>query len=332
MAKQERFYINVFNGCNLSCSHCFNDGGFAEEAILTTPEILCLVDEAVDILKITEIQLTGGEPLQRSDIFPLIKELQDRGLAVILQTNGFFGQEPAKKISQLAREGLSLIVSIDGIETNDLFRGKGVTSKALENVKTLSNETEIRINTLLSSSIRWKEIEELAELGEKFSIVLAFNPVCPLGRADFSLMMEPHKYFRWMYRLEGLRNRGIQVRKCFDLIGGRLMERENCPVRKGATIHIAADGKAYPCGFLVNRPECLIGSYRGESLQNLMGKIPAGCRLLHPDCQICDYHLREECWGGCPARILGLNGRFGEKDLYCMASCLPSKGDLEDEP
>ena len=156
-------------------------------------------------------------------------------------------------------------MSIDGIETNDLFRGKGVTSKALENVKTLSNETEIRINTLLSSSIRWKEIEELAELGEKFSIVLAFNPVCPLGRADFSLMMEPHKYFRWMYRLEGLRNRGIQVRKCFDLIGGRLMERENCPVRKGATIHIAADGKAYPCGFLVNRPECLIGSYRGES-------------------------------------------------------------------
>lgn len=332
MAKHERFYINVFNRCNLNCSHCFNNGGFTEGMLLTTPEILRLLDEAINDLGIKEVQLTGGEPTQRSDIFKLIRDLQEKGLAVILQTNGFFGQESARDISNLAKDDLSLIISMDGIETNDYFRGKGVTPKVIDNIKMLSNEVPIRINTLLSSRIEWAEVENLADLAECFSCSLAFNPVCPSGRAESATIMNPIKYFQWMYKLEELRFRGISVRKCFDLINGRLVETENCPVRKGSTIHIAADGTAYPCGFLVNRPECLIGSSRERSLLDLIENIPSNCKELHRDCQICEYHLREECWGGCPARIRNLSGRFGEVDIYCMARYLPSSGAYQNEP
>ncbi len=148
MAKHERFYINVSNGCNLKCSHCFNNGGVIEGPLLPTPKIMQMVDQAVDSLGITEIQLTGGEPTQRYDIVPMIQGLHDRDLVVLLQTNGCFDQETAGIISRLADDTLGLIISLDGIETNDYFRGRGVTSKVIENIETLSNDISIRINTL----------------------------------------------------------------------------------------------------------------------------------------------------------------------------------------
>jgi len=324
VAKHERFYINVFNGCNLNCRHCFNNEGATKGPLLTTPEILRLSDEAMDCLGITEMQLTGGEPLQRPDIFPLISALQEKGLKVILQTNGFFDRDTVRKIQDLSRNNLSLIISMDGFETNDYFRGRGVTARTVANIEMLSESVDIRINTLLSSRIEWEEVENLAKLAERHSIQLAFNPICPSGRADSTLLLPAQKYFQWMYRLEELSAMGISIRKCFNVVEGHLVENEDCPVRKGATVHIAADGAVYPCGFLVNKQACFLGSVRESSILDLMKRIPDDCRSLHPDCQKCEYHIRRECKGGCPARILNLKGRFGEKDIYCMAEHLPN--------
>jgi radical SAM protein with 4Fe4S-binding SPASM domain len=277
------------------------------------------VEKAQECLKISEIQLTGGEPLQRPDIFSLIRTLQEKGLNVILQTNGFFSHDTAHKILDLANGRLNLIFSLDGFETNDYFRGIGVSAKVVENIELLSKALPIRINTLLSSKIKWEEIERLASLAEKHSLLLAFNPICAFGKANSSLVMPPKQYFRWMYQLENLRSRGISIRKSFDVVNGQLVEKESCPVRKGATIHTSADGTAYPCGYLVNKEVCFLGSIRETSILDLMKRIPDECRSLHPECQKCEYLKNEKCFGGCPARTLSLTGSFQEKDIYCMA-------------
>lgn len=321
MGKWRKFYINIYDRCNLNCKHCFNEGGRVQGELLSHSEIIRLIEEAQKYIGIEEVQMTGGEPTQRPDIFPIITELQQKGIKVLLQTNGVFDSTIMTEILKLPEESLSFIVSLDGIETNDYFRGQGVTKKTIDNLKILSKKFQIRINTLLSAKIEWGEIEKLAWLAEKLKLSLAFNPICPSGRVDSSLLMPPNRYFEWMYRIETLRQRGIKIRKCFDVIEGYMVETAECPVRKGAAIHIAADGKAYPCGFL-NYPDLSIGSVRKKSIVSLLKKIPQRCKTLAKDCTHCEFYTKGFCHAGCPARIYALYKKFDEMDIYCMAKYL----------
>ena len=317
--KSKRFYINIWDDCNLRCKHCFNESGKVRGKLLSHSEIIDLIDDACDCIGIKEVQMTGGEPTQRPDLFKIIRKLQQKEIKIILQTNGVFGSTLTNEILKLPEESTSLIVSLDGIETNDYFRGKGSTDKIINNLEILSKKFNIRINTLLSSRIKWSEVETLSQLTKKLGLTLAFNPICPSGRASSSLLMPPNKYFEWMHKLENLRKEGVRIRKCFDFIDNHLVENEECPVRKGTSIHIAADGDTYPCGFLVNNLICFSGSIRELSLTELMKRIPHCCKVLPQNCRGCDFYANGYCHGGCPARIYSLYKRFDEVDMYCMA-------------
>lgn len=325
MDKVEKLYFNIWGGCNLSCRHCFNEGGMVNGKILERDEIIALMQAAQFDLGIAEVQLTGGEPTQRPDLFEIIDALLGMNLTVLLQTNGVFDEEIRSKIMRLKGKNFKLIVSLDGIETNDFFRGEGNTAKTLENIKLLSRYFPVRINILLSNLIKWSEIEGIADLAEEFQLLLAFNPVCPLGRGQSSMLMPPNQYFDWMHRLEDLRNRGINMRKCFELKNGRLFEVEKCPVRKGKTLVVGADGNVYPCGFMVHIKESRMGNVRDTPLTELMNRTPKPCRVLNERCMACEYLMSGLCNGGCPARIYGLNGDFSSKELYCLAE-YESKG------
>ncbi len=320
MGKFRRFYINIWNRCDLNCRHCFIEGGQTPGQVLSFPEVARLIAAARESLGIEEVQLTGGEPTQRPDIFPLIRLLLKRDLKVLLQTNGVFNSDIAGEILRLPGDNISLIISIDGIATNDYFRGKGGAERVLVNIRRLYRSFRIRLNILLSALIQWEEIEELAGWAQEFNLTLAFNPVCPIGRASAEMLMPPQDYFETMYRLEELRGRGIRIRKCFDVINGQLKENENCPVRFGNTIFIAADGNAYPCGFLLNNPEVYIGTARDSTIDELMARLPKQCRELSAQCRACEFYKNQFCHGGCPARIYGLYQRFDEPDIYCLKS------------
>jgi radical SAM protein with 4Fe4S-binding SPASM domain len=320
MGKRRRFYINIWDGCNLNCKHCFNYSGKAEGKLLSASEVIRLIAEAQEYLGIEEVQLTGGEPVQRPDIFIIIRNLLKRGVKILLQTNGVFDTGIREEILKIPEDRLSLIISLDGIETNDYFRGQGITGKIIENIEILSQKFQIRINTLLSSKIKWDEVERLAQIAKKLGLSLAFNPVCPSGRADPSLLMPPNKYFEWMYGLEDLRQQGVRIRKCFDFIDRHMVETEECPVRKGVgAVHVCADGETYPCGFLVNNPLCSLGSVRDFSLIELRERVPSYCKSLAPECRECELYIKGYCHGGCPARIYALYKRFDVVDIYCMA-------------
>jgi radical SAM protein with 4Fe4S-binding SPASM domain len=136
--------------------------------------------------------------------------------------------------------------------------------------------------------------------------------------------MRPNDYFEAMNRLEELRLKGIRVRKCFDFVNNHLVENENCPVRSGTSIHIAADGSVSPCGFLVQHPECDLGSIRDSSIPELKTRYPLELKKLAPVCYRCEFYQREYCHGGCPARIHAIHHKFDAVDIYCMAKYFQS--------
>lgn len=71
-------------GCNLRCTYCdtkysYHDGeNWSLEAIL----------EKVTSYGANYVCITGGEPLLQADVYPLMKELCDRGFIVSLETSG----------------------------------------------------------------------------------------------------------------------------------------------------------------------------------------------------------------------------------------------------
>lgn len=85
-AGQLAFFIR-FTGCNLNCSYCDTKWANAENALfteMTEDEILERVRES----GINNITVTGGEPLFRENIIPLLTALCAQGRYVEIETNG----------------------------------------------------------------------------------------------------------------------------------------------------------------------------------------------------------------------------------------------------
>ncbi len=72
------------SGCNLRCSYCDTAYAYEEGDELTEDDVL---KRAVSF-GISLVEITGGEPLIQAEVFPLIKRLLDRGLTVLVETNG----------------------------------------------------------------------------------------------------------------------------------------------------------------------------------------------------------------------------------------------------
>ncbi|MCL2198104.1 MAG: radical SAM protein [Defluviitaleaceae bacterium] len=314
----KRLYFSVTKRCNLRCAHCFNNSGDDESHELTTDQVYSVIKSArADLF--TEVQLTGGEALIREDIFDIISFVHSCGMSVLIQTNGLIDDISMRRLLELDSECTGFVVSIDGIETNDMFRGASVTESALRTVETLSSRFPVRINTLLSAKINNSEIEHLLSLVGKSGATIAFNPIIPCGRGVLTDMVEPTQYFEKMVWLE---KQDFKIRKNFsyDSQAKLFYDKENCPVRKKKGIFIAANGDCYPCGFLDGIKNMFLGNVLEYSngFSELLANYPAICADISDECTVCDYYINENCFGGCPARIYALHKNFKGCEFYCM--------------
>jgi 7-carboxy-7-deazaguanine synthase len=71
-------------GCNLRCVWCDTPQAFHGGMRMTRQEVL----ERALALGAPLVELTGGEPLLQPGVFPLMTELCDRGLTVLVETSG----------------------------------------------------------------------------------------------------------------------------------------------------------------------------------------------------------------------------------------------------
>ena len=71
-------------GCHLRCSYCDSEFSFRGG---TRRSIASVVDE-VKALKTPMVEITGGEPLLQPGVYPLMQQLLDAGLIVLLETSG----------------------------------------------------------------------------------------------------------------------------------------------------------------------------------------------------------------------------------------------------
>ena len=114
---------NLTKKCNLRCPHCYMEAGTKAERELTTDECLALIDE-LHGLGTEMLILTGGEPLLRRDIYAIARHASERGLWVVMGTNGVLvNDHVARKMVECGVKGVG--ISLDAIEpeTHNQFRG-----------------------------------------------------------------------------------------------------------------------------------------------------------------------------------------------------------------
>ncbi|MGW1002747.1 GTP 3',8-cyclase MoaA [Streptomyces sp. NPDC002520] len=108
--------LSLTDRCNLRCAYCMPAEGLAwlpNDEVLTDDEVVRLVAVATERLGITEVRLTGGEPLVRRGLPALVARLADLPLApeLSLTTNGI---GLARCAAALRAAGLSRVnVSLD---------------------------------------------------------------------------------------------------------------------------------------------------------------------------------------------------------------------------
>ncbi len=76
-----------FSGCNLKCTYCDTAWSQCEDGALEFLEVSQLVADA-EARGITNVTLTGGEPLLQKQLHELIRRLMTQGNHVEIETNG----------------------------------------------------------------------------------------------------------------------------------------------------------------------------------------------------------------------------------------------------
>ncbi len=190
--KIEYLRMSVTDGCNLRCRYCMPPDGMAECPCRTAMsadefvEIACAAAE----LGMKKLRITGGEPLVRGDIIPLVRELGAvQGIEDMSMTTNATLLAPCAE--ELYKAGIRRInISLDTLMPEkyaEITRG-GRLSDALEGIRAAraAGMSPVKLNTVLIGGFNDDEIETLAEMTVRYPVQLRFIELMPIGNTgDF---------------------------------------------------------------------------------------------------------------------------------------------------
>ena len=182
--------VSLTDRCSLRCTYCmpFNfDKWLPTETLLTATELVKVIEIAVS-QGVTEVRLTGGEPLLRPDIVEIVSRINalDTAPELSMTTNGV---ALAKVAAQLADAGLRRInISLD---TLDWERFKRLTFRdryddVIEGIAAARKAglAPIKINTVLMRGINDDEALPLLKWALAENLNLRFIEQMPLDAGD----------------------------------------------------------------------------------------------------------------------------------------------------
>ena len=198
-------FIEITSRCNAHCEHCGSSCGdkiitdeISADYLKRTLLEISQKYNAKDIL----LNVTGGEPLVRNDLFEIMDYANRLGFRWGMTSNGMLITEDIlEKMNQTNMETIS--ISLDGLkETHENFRKvPGSFDKIINNIKKLHQVPSIKIVqvTTVANKKNLNELEDLYNLMKELNIISwrVIN-VDPIGRAkgnnNILLDKEEYKY------------------------------------------------------------------------------------------------------------------------------------------
>jgi MoaA/NifB/PqqE/SkfB family radical SAM enzyme len=191
MDKDFYFQWHITNHCNLRCRHCYQSD-FSTQADLDWNGLKAVADNILAVLKkwgkLAIINVTGGEPFLKPELFPLLeyldKQAQVKELAVI--TNGtLVDKNTVAKLKTLKKlDEVKISLEGAGEELNDAIRGKGSFKQAIHAIQLLKAgkniETTVMFTLLRKNLADALRILDLAEAQGANGVIL--ERFIPWGR------------------------------------------------------------------------------------------------------------------------------------------------------
>jgi MoaA/NifB/PqqE/SkfB family radical SAM enzyme len=132
--KLKRVNLLVSKSCNLHCRMCDYPEFYPENQEMPFGQIRQIINE-IKILGAEVLELSGGEPMIRTDIYEIISYAKSLGLNVVMVTNGVL--IGPLEVEKLIKAGITFVsISMEGPEpVHDHIRGPGNFKKALHAIQ-----------------------------------------------------------------------------------------------------------------------------------------------------------------------------------------------------
>jgi 7-carboxy-7-deazaguanine synthase len=159
--------------CDLRCTYCDTAYAFYQGTKISLSEIV----EQVLSYRCPLVEITGGEPLLQRNVLPLMRELCDRGLTVLIETSG------AHDISPIDPR-VHRIMDLKTPSSGESHRNR------LENITCLNKRDEVKFVIGSREDYLWAKAEiEKFDLASRCGTIL-FSPV--FGK------IEPRSIVEWI--------------------------------------------------------------------------------------------------------------------------------------
>ena len=326
---------NITRACNLRCKHCYYDASIPLKDELSTEQAFALIDDIVDTFgDNVRVTLGGGEPLMRKDLFEIIAYGKERGLSLVLASNGTLLTEDVA--ARLKNAGIEeIIIAIDGTQqTHDSIRGNGVFKKTVKGVHACK---EVGLDVVIDPCIMKQNEGETAQILDisenlgarqcRFFHYIAMGrgkkemPDGELGSAEYA------ENVMQLYE-EQTKRRGIEIcttqaaqywvvlkrKEEEGLIVPDFFYNEAPGCRAGiGMLSIKPNGDVVPCPLL----EVKAGNVKEMSLRDILNSnvfLKLRNREVKGRCAVCTF---KDLCGGCRVRAYLHTGDYMAEDPLC---------------
>lgn len=294
--------------CNLDCIHCGSQRDSGKE--LNTKEVKDVIDQLV-LFGVKNFQITGGEPLLRTDFIEILTYANKKGLNTSFASNGYYIDE--SKAKSISKANVSLIqISVDGPKDihNSIRKNPKSFGKATNAIKLLKRYSDSKITVATTGMPQ--NIDTLVQLKD---ILVSLNidfwdigTVMPAGKAKDtpSLFLSKEQFDYLMnFIIDSKKEINIEIGENFPYLGKFDKKiRKNpkiCPVGI-LSCCIGVDGHIRGCPDQPDTDSYREGNIRTETVEEIWKKGFRRYRkrsILKEDkrCSLCVY--KNDCFGGC---------------------------------
>ena len=309
--------IDITTRCNFNCEWCYLPVNKKEKDMKKEDfyEVLNILDKS----NITQITLSGGEPLLHPNIEEFVRMIKKKGIIVHINSNGWHLSEIMAK--KLKEAGLSQIqMNIDSLNPKKHNNIRGKEKSFVKVIDAFRNAKKYGITTVVQTVLTKENVGEITDIMD-FSRNLGINRIrmwdmTPSGKGKDKIQFAPEDYNKCLDKLAkhainlGAKNiisyEPTFPNKKYNIPAYHLP----CPAKLGLLITIDPDGNVKYCCTkdctlynIFDYPDII---KKHSEMINLANK-----EILNTkDCIDCKIY--NSCISGCPSRYVK------SKDIQCI--------------
>ncbi|MFW9876748.1 MAG: GTP 3',8-cyclase MoaA [Candidatus Thorarchaeota archaeon] len=184
--KIKHIRFSITSKCQYSCLYCDSEG-YSRTNELTVEEVTKLCKILAEILNVTRIKFTGGEPLCREEIIQIIQNVSDLKLYkdISMTTNGLLLFEMAEELYNAGLNRINVSLASLHPEVYKKVYGSGTLKTVLKGLQKAKQVgfNPIKLNLVLMKGINDNELEDFINFCVKNDFILQLIELHKVSKA-----------------------------------------------------------------------------------------------------------------------------------------------------